>query len=107
MFKYNDCDFRATDKFLIKPNLLIIKVTGLLGGSIYYKTADGSCNFRQETAFYMGTALMFSLTVLIILCTLSAALTYPFEIQIILREVFKLIFYLITRMIFNEKFFIF
>ena len=77
------------------------KLTAILGGAIYFQSSglDGTvCSYSQRAAYNIGTVIMYTLTVTIILSALAAVMTYPLEIPIILREVFHFSFYYLIRL---------
>ncbi len=70
--------------------LKIIQITALLGGMIYFKSGNpihGVCNFNPTTARNISTAIFYSITVMVVLSVLAAAMSFPNEIPIFIREV--------------------
>jgi hypothetical protein len=67
-----------------------LKGTALLGGIIYYHSTEkinGFVTFDQRTSVIISTALFYTITVMLIVSLLAAALAFPLEIPIIMREV--------------------
>ena len=70
--------------------LIFLKVTAILGGIIYYHSTEkihGIVTFDQRTSAIISTALFYTVTVMLIVSLLAAALAFPLEIPIIMREV--------------------
>ena len=67
-----------------------LKLTAILGGIIYFHSGektDGICIFNQKTSQNISTALFYTVTVMTIISVLAAAMTFPLEIPIFMREV--------------------
>ena len=62
---------------VVLNDFLMVLVTALLGGLIYYKTSeieDGVCSFDQRAAENVSLALFYTLTVTIVVSLLSAVM---------------------------------
>jgi hypothetical protein len=57
---------------------------------IFFKSGNpihGVCNFNPTTARNISTAIFYSITVMVVLSVLAAAMSFPNEIPIFIREV--------------------
>nr|APD26558.1 ATP-binding cassette transporter subfamily G-like8 protein [Brachionus koreanus] len=75
---------------VVLNDILMVFVTALLGGSIYYQTGKANnsdnCRYNQQSIQNVSFALFYTITVSVIFCMLAAVMAFPNEIPIYFRE---------------------